>query len=115
MEEMGFRVEMRPDGAVIVRMSGRLTNDCKPVIMGIIKTLLDLKLIRIVISLNDVSYLSSDALGAFISALRYTKDVQGKLAFAEIPEQPMKLFHMTMLHKVLDIHDHIDSAVESFN
>ena len=69
---------------------------------------------NLVISLNDVEYLSSSGLRIFISILRKLKDIGGELKLIKLNDTALKIFKIVDLIDMFDIYDSEDEAIESF-
>jgi len=69
---------------------------------------------RFVIGFDQVTYLSSSALGMLISLQRRVAQRKGQLKLAGIRDEVMEVFRITKLDTVFDIYNDVDSAVEAF-
>jgi len=69
---------------------------------------------RFVIGFDQVTYLSSSALGMLISLQRRAAQRKGHLKLAGICDEIMEVFRITKLDTVFDIYKDVDAAVEAF-
>ena len=65
----------------------------------------------LVIDLERVEFLDSTGLGALIGGLKRVRNHDGSLSLVCTRERLLKLFRITGLNKVFDIHPDIDSAI----
>lgn len=68
-------------------------------------------ILYLVVSLKDVKIINSSGLGMIASGLSTLKKHDIKMVLAEVPEKINKLFEMTHLNKVIEIHKDLDSAL----
>lgn len=66
---------------------------------------------RIVVDLSRVEFLDSTGLGVLVGAHKRARSAEGHLAVACSTERILKIFRITALDKVLDIHHTVDDAV----
>lgn len=67
--------------------------------------------VNLVLDLSGVSFVDSTGLGALIGARRRVHAFNGSLALVIPNESVMKVFAITGLVKVFDIHDTLDAAL----
>ena len=65
----------------------------------------------LVLDLERVEFLDSTGLGALIGGLKRVRNHDGSLSLVCTRERLLKLFRITGLNKVFDIHPDIDSAI----
>lgn len=70
---------------------------------------------KLLISFANVDHLSSAALGTLITIHNRLKEEGGQLRLSDIDPQIYEVFEITRLHKLFDIHDTSESAMESFS
>ena len=58
---------------------------------------------KIVVDLNDVTYMDSTGLGVFISALKSTKEHGSTLTLVNLQERVHRLFKITSLDSIISI------------
>ncbi len=76
--------------------------------------LLDAKKKNIVVDLGDVSLMNSSGLGMLIGAVTTMRNAGGNLKVAAATEKVVQVFKMTKVSSVIELHDSVKSAVESF-
>jgi anti-sigma B factor antagonist len=69
---------------------------------------------RFVVDFDQVTYLSSSALGMLISLQRRVAQRKAQLKLAGIRDDVMEVFQITKLDTVFDIYKDVDSAVDAF-
>ena len=70
---------------------------------------------NIVIDLDQVEFVDSSALGAFLSFLRRLNAAGGDLKLARMRKSVRTLFELVRMHRVFEIVDTPEAAVELFN
>ncbi|MFA6469791.1 MAG: STAS domain-containing protein [Bacteroidota bacterium] len=76
--------------------------------------LLDAKKKQIVVDLGGVSLMNSSGLGMLIGAVTTMRNAGGNLKIASATEKVVQVFTITKVTKVIELHDTVKSAVESF-
>ncbi|MFZ4619058.1 MAG: STAS domain-containing protein [Bacteroidota bacterium] len=76
--------------------------------------LLDAKKKFIVVDLSGVSLMNSSGLGMLIGAVTTMRNAGGNLKIASAAEKVAQVFKMTKVSNVIELHDSVKSAVESF-
>src|SRR5699024_3749921 len=56
------------------------------------------------VNLKDVEYMDSTGLGVFISALKSTNEHQSQLKLVQLQSRVMRVFEITGLDQIMDIH-----------
>jgi anti-sigma B factor antagonist len=69
--------------------------------------------IRIVVGLEDVSFLDSSGLGALVGALKRVNERGGRMVLAVPEGSPLKVLTITGLDKVFPIHPTVDDALRA--
>ncbi len=113
---MGLEIKtsvQKPDVTVIA-LKGRLDVHYSSEVETEINQLIDKGRKKLVISLNDVEYLSSSGLRIFIAISRKLKDAGGQLKLIKLNETAMKIFKIVELIDIFDIYDSEEKAVNSF-
>jgi anti-sigma B factor antagonist len=67
--------------------------------------------VHLVLDLSEVTFLDSTGIGALIGTRRRVHAFQGSLALVCPGEAVMKIFTITGLEKVFDLHETLDSAL----
>jgi anti-sigma B factor antagonist len=115
-DEEGGRVEVsvsrNAGGDVpVVAVSGEVDVYSAPALKEQLTELLKSGARSLVVDLSDVAFLDSTGLGALVEARAATNDAGGKLPIVCGQERILKLFTITGLDGVFDIHPTVDEAV----
>ncbi|MBU1077551.1 MAG: STAS domain-containing protein [Spirochaetes bacterium] len=113
---MGFdvkNIEDKPEIA-IVYLKGRLDVHYSSEVETQINKLISEGKKKLVISLNDVEYLSSSGLRIFIAISRTLKEVNGQLKLIKLNETARKIFKIVELIDMFDIYESEEEAINSF-
>ena len=76
--------------------------------------LIEAKKKKVVVDLGDVSLMNSSGLGMLIGGVTTMRNAGGDLKIAHATEKVVQVFKITKVHSVIEIHDTVKSAVESF-
>ncbi|AQQ08947.1 Stage II sporulation protein AA [Sedimentisphaera cyanobacteriorum] len=110
---MKFDMEIRDDVCVL-SLEGRLDSNT----VQNLKTQFD-KYIetnsKFVFNLDKLEFIDSTGLGGLVSCLKKTIPKGGDLKIVNLSPKPKMVFEITRAHKVFDIYDDLDTAVESFS
>jgi anti-sigma B factor antagonist len=68
---------------------------------------------NVVVNLEDVDFLDSTGLGVLVGALKRVKAHDGTLSLVCTQDKILKIFKITGLTKVFDIHDSVDEATSA--
>ena len=101
-------------GITIVNLEDNIDVSCAPELRDILKGMIDGGTRRILINLEKVSFMDSSGLGIFVAAYKMTNQVGGAIKFAKPQKTLEKIFELTRIHKVFDIFDSVDEALQSF-
>ncbi|HYF51716.1 MAG TPA: STAS domain-containing protein [Planctomycetota bacterium] len=71
-------------------------------------------MIKMVIDLGEVKYLSSAVLRQFIALYKQIKQENGDLKLCRVNPEVREVFKITQLDKMIEIKDDLESAVNSF-
>jgi len=69
---------------------------------------------KVVIDFSQVPYIDSSGLATLIELFQRLKKISGKLRICSVSEKVMSVFEITKLHKLFDIYDNQDQAMEDF-
>lgn len=69
---------------------------------------------QILLNFDKVDFIDSFGVGEILASYISTHNLGGKLKLARISKKLYLVFQITMLTKVLDIHNEEDSALQSF-
>lgn len=106
-------VNGKPDTCIIY-LKDRLDVHYSSEVETEINKLIDQGKKKLVISLNEVEYLSSSGLRIFIAILRRLNEVKGQLRLIKLNETALKIFKIVELIDMFDIYDSEEEAINSF-
>lgn len=76
--------------------------------------LIDAKKKNIIVDLSDVSLMNSSGLGMLIGAVTTMRNAGGNLKIAAATEKVAQVFKITKVSNVIELHETVKGAVESF-
>jgi anti-anti-sigma factor len=105
------------DKVVIFDVEGeiRRTNELQTTLHGLVESHLDRGRRKVLVNLSGVSFIDSFGVGQILASYKSTQNLGGKFKLCGISPKLLIIFQITMLHKVLEIHDDCDRALESFD
>lgn len=71
-------------------------------------------MIKMVLDLGEVKYLSSAVLRQLIAVYKAIKSENGELKLCRVNPEVREVFKITQLDKMMEIYDDLDSAINSF-
>jgi len=80
-----------------------------------VKSHLDRGRRNVLLNLEGVEFIDSFGVGEILASYISTQNLGGKLKLCEISKKLLLIFQITMLTKVLDIHEDCAGALESFD
>jgi anti-sigma B factor antagonist len=108
---MDVAVDVRPDGAVVMRLVGRLdlysASDVKQQLTRAVAE----GHRRLVVDLGEVTFIDSSGLGALISGLKAARFQKGDLRIARPGEQTRVVLELTALDQVLRPYPTLEEAL----
>ncbi|MBN8219047.1 MAG: STAS domain-containing protein [Spirochaetes bacterium] len=102
------------DGIVILDIDGEIDLYNAPEIKGTIKQQMDGGHKKIIVNLENVSYIDSSGIGALISSLSNLKKIGGGLKIMHVYDSVRKVFELTKLTSFFEIYDSEDEAVAAY-
>jgi anti-anti-sigma factor len=102
------------DGAAVVRLNGRLDLLSAADVKGRLGQVVAQGDRRIVVDLNDVSFVDSSGLGALIGGLKAARQAGGDLRIARPPQQAQTILELTTLNRVLRPYATVEEALAGF-
>ncbi len=109
-----MRIDQKDD-ITVVTTDERLDAVVAPQLKDTIKKLVEESKVKLVIDLEKTKFIDSSGCGALVASLRALLKNGGDLRIARPSEQAKSLFELTRLHRVFQIHDDLNSAVQSFD
>ena len=112
---MNLRVETRSprEGAAVISLSGEVDVYTSPRVKQEIVDLLNQGSTRLVIDVTRVEYLDSTGLGVLIGGLKRAREHDGDLRLICDNPRILRIFEITGLTKIFDIHRNEAEALES--
>jgi anti-sigma B factor antagonist len=104
------------DNVVVFDIDGeiRRTDTAQETLHSLVEAELDRGRRNVLLNLAGVEFIDSFGVGQILASYISTQNVGGKLKLCRISHKLLLIFQITMLHKVLEIHDDYDKALESF-
>jgi anti-sigma B factor antagonist len=100
-------------GCPVVSVDGDVDLYSAPALREQLTSLLDGGEVNIVVDLSEVAFLDSTGIGALVAARAAADERGGSLPLVCTRERILKLFTITGLDGVLDIHDSVNAALGS--
>jgi len=92
----------------------RRTDTVQETLHGLVESQLDRGRRNILFNLGGVEFIDSFGVGQILASYISVQKVGGKLKLCRISNKLLLIFQITMLHKVLDIQEDCDRALDSF-
>ena len=89
------------DGSAVIRLDGRFTASCAPLLRNAVSDLVGAGTAKIVVDLERLDFIDSSGLGALIGCLKTTRVAGGDLRIAAVPASVKSVLRMTNLDRVL--------------
>lgn len=70
-----------------------------------LEKLINSEVLTIIVNMQNVTYIDSSGIGALIGSLKKITAKNGKFYLCEVPENVMKIFRFTSLHKIFHIYN----------
>lgn len=103
--------ESRRDGNLIIAPSGRIDTTTSPIFDRHLSSVIDRGDTQIVIDLENLEYISSTGLSAFISAAKKVKAAGGRIALASLNKRIRLVFEMSGFLRLFPVFADVDAAV----
>ena len=111
---MELQDEKQGDILVIKVLGGRLDAYCAQTFKKQVVGLLGDNE-KVVVALDDISFVDSSGLGALLSCLREANKRGGDMKIAGTQPPVRAMFELTRMHRVLEIFNTVDEAVQSYS
>lgn len=69
---------------------------------------------NLIVDLKEVRFVDSSGLGALVSGFKNASTHQGNIKLCSLQAQVKSMFELTRLHRVFDIFQTVDEALESY-
>jgi anti-sigma B factor antagonist len=99
------------DGASVLTLRGEIDVYTAPRLRQAIIDLVDGGATRVVVDMEKVDFLDSTGLGVLVGGLKRVKLKEGSLSIVATQDKILKIFDITGLNKIFDIHATVDDAV----
>lgn len=107
-------VEAPTSDCCVVAPSGEIDAHTSPDLREAIdEQLLDARVRRLVVDLSRTTFLDSSALGVLIATLKRMGERGGRLAVVEPPPTLRRIFEITALDRVLELHPSREAALRT--
>jgi anti-anti-sigma factor len=103
------------DDLDIVHLEGSLDAHAYPRLETALNELRHLSRNRVILNCKGLDYISSAGLGALIGFARRAHEQNGDLKLANVSPKILNIIELLGFHKILEIVDDVESAVEVFN
>lgn len=103
------------DGITIIVTDKRLDNIDGPKLKDVVKETCQEHGIKLVIDMQKASFLDSSGCGGLISALKTVLCNFGEIRIVRPSTECVEILRMTRLHRVFEIHDTLENAIQSFH
>ena len=111
-----FDVQKETRGnVVILTVKGRLDAQTGGILTPIVTEMVDSKITNIVFDLQDVTLIDSSGVGAIVSVYKMTKSRSGDTKISGLNAQPLEVFNLLKLDKVIHMFSSVEQAVSSFH
>lgn len=110
---MKLNKEIVNDVAIVTLTEGILDANTAPIFKSEIIPILKSEY-RVVFDMSNVRFVDSSGVGAILSCLRTLNAVGGDLKICSLTKPVLSLFELVRMHKIFDIFNTREQAVESF-
>jgi anti-sigma B factor antagonist len=109
-DDLGGADLMTETHTAVLQPTGRLNMVAAPAFKNLVEETVASGQTRIVVDLGQVTFIDSSGLGALIAGLKATRQADGDLRIADVPEQVMTVLRLTNLDRVLRVHPTVADA-----
>ena len=105
------------DKVVIFDIEGEIRRSDTPQVTlhSLVQAQLDRGRRNVLVNLSGVGFIDSFGVGEILASYTSTQNLGGKFKLCRISEKLLLIFKITLLDKVLEIHEDCDRALESFD
>jgi anti-sigma B factor antagonist len=109
---MDFAIDHRLEGDIaIVEVSGWIEISSAPQLRDTLISLIDEGHLRLVLDLSSTVFLDSTGLGVLVGRLKLARTRGGSMRLVGTDDRVLKVFAITGLDKVFEIHPDVDAAL----
>ncbi len=98
----------------ILKLAGRLDAAAVKALKENVNSLLKKDIKHIVLDMSDIDFVDSSGLGSLVSCLRIVNKESGDIRLSSLQDQIRALLELTRLHRVFQVFDDCESAIDSF-
>jgi anti-sigma B factor antagonist len=109
--DLGLDVRLLSATRAVIAARGRMNAMTAPAMKARIKELIESGRTEIVCDLGEVTFVDSSGLSALVTGLKTTRDHGGFLKVAAANEKVARIFKLTMLDRVFEMHASVDDAL----
>lgn len=114
MENYEAKYEKIKDDIVKIKIDGFLDAHTASAFEDLLKELIDDNIIKMVVDLEELDYISSTGLGVFMGYIETIREKDGDIKFINVPKKIYKIFSVLGFSTIYEIYDNVDKAVENF-
>lgn len=107
-----FETEQQDGGGVVVRSRGRLDMVAAPQLRALVTQTVAAGAGRVVVDLQETTFIDSSGLGALIAGLKTARQAGGDLRIARPGEQVRMVLELTQMHTVLRPYESVEAALD---
>ncbi len=100
---------------VVLVLAGQLDALTADSMKPIVDELMDSKTTNIVFDLQKVTLIDSSGVGAIVSVFKRTRACNGNTIISGLSGQPLEVFKLLKLDRVIRVHTSVEQALSSFN
>ena len=112
-EKLSIKLEERGPVSVLV-LNGFIDRHTIELVDKTLKALLEKSRSRIVVDCAELTYISSNGMGVFISYVNKARNLGGDIRFCSMRDIAKTVITMLGLHRLFEVFEQRDQAVESF-
>ena len=104
----------KKNDVVICKIDGEINLNTSPELRKAFEGVVHQNIKKVVIDFGGVPYIDSSGLATLIELFQRLKKIDGKLRICDMSEKVKNVFEITKLHKLFDIYDSQEVALEGF-
>ena len=98
----------------VLKVTGRLDASAVKKLKENVNSMITSKITCLVLDMSGVNFIDSSGLGSLVSCLRMVNSENGDIRLAALQDQIRSLIELTRLHRVFQIFEDRNTAVNSF-
>ena len=99
---------------MICAIEGEINLNTSPELRKAFEDFVNKNVKKVVVDFSGVPYIDSSGLATLIELFQRLKKINGKLRICDMSEKVKNVFEITKLHKLFEIYDNQDMALEGF-